>query len=57
MNSQVRFEVEVEAELLAANLALVRLLSRVDEHVALEFGVVQESLVAKLKRALKLNRL
>jgi len=51
----VRLEVEIEREFFPAYLALVRLLSGVNEHVPLEFGVVEEALLASLIVALELS--
>jgi hypothetical protein len=54
MNSQMSFEVKVEAELLAADLTLVGLLPCVHKHVSFQFGVVQKPLIATIKSALEL---
>ena len=45
VDTLMRLKVEVEAEPLTAHLTLVRLLTCVHEHVSLQFGVVQESLL------------
>jgi len=55
VNALVRLEVEIEREFFPAYLALVRLLPGVNEHVPLEFGVVEEALLASLIVALELS--
>ncbi len=55
VNSKVRLQVEVKAEFLVADFALIWFLARMHKHVAFEFGVVEKSLIAKFKSALELN--
>jgi len=48
---QMRPQIKVQTKALATNVALVRLLSRVDQLVPLEFAVVKEFLATALLRA------
>ena len=48
-------QVEVQAELFATLIAGVGLLAGVDKHVSLQLGIVEESLLAALVRALELS--
>ena len=48
-------QVEVQAELFATLIAGVGLLASVDKHVSLQLGIVEESLLAALIRALELS--
>jgi hypothetical protein len=53
VDAHVCLEIKIERKLLSALLALVGLLSSVNEHVSLEFCVVQEALLAAFIRALE----
>ena len=48
-------QVEVQAELFSTLIARVWLLARVNEHMALEFRIVEEALFTALIRALELS--
>ena len=53
MDPHMSLEVEIKRKPLVAEIALVRFLACMNEHMTLEFGVVKKSFAAALISALK----
>lgn len=55
VNPEMRFQVEIQAELFTAYFTFVRFLTSMNKHMSFKFRVVQKTFVAVVKGALKLN--